>query len=279
MDYMKYVSLSKQVRKDILEMLYHAGSGHPGGSLSCVELIVALYFGILKHDSKNPFWEDRDRVIFSKGHVCPTQYACLMRSGYFPEDEMKTLRKTCSRLQGHPSYKCFLPGIEVSTGSLGQGLSIGSGMALGLKLDKKDSNVFVLLGDGELQSGQVWEAVLTASHYKLDNVCAIIDANGLQIDGKVEDVKNVAPIADKFKSFGWNIIEIDGHKYSEIFSAYENFVTTGKALQKPTAIIAKTVKGKGVSYMENNADWHGKVPNENELKIALEEIQKFEIGL
>jgi transketolase len=276
MDFSKYVTLSKKIRKEILQMLNTAGSGHPGGSLSCVELIVSLYFKYLKHDSKNPQWEDRDRVIFSKGHVCPTQYACLAESGYFPVEELLTLRKVCSRLQGHPGYKCYLPGIEVSTGSLGQGLSIGSGMGLGFKMDKKDSNIFVLLGDGELQSGQIWEAALTASHYKLNNLCAIIDYNNLQIDGKVEDIKNVMPIKDKFESFGWNTIEIDGHKYEEIFSAYEKFLK--KDTNKPTAIIAKTIKGKVFSFMENNADWHGKAPNEKELIQALSEIEANNIG-
>ncbi len=276
MNYQKYIDLSKQVRRDIIEMLHIAGSGHPGGSLSCVELMVALYFGVLKHDCANPFWEDRDRVIFSKGHVCPTQYSCLSRACYFEESELKTLRKLGSRLQGHPGYKCCLPGIEISTGSLGQGLSIGSGMCLAFKLDKKASRAFVLIGDGELQSGQIWEAAMTASHHKLDNLCAIIDFNGLQIDGKIEDIKNVQPIKAKFESFGWNAIEVDGHKYSEIFEAYENFATTKG---KPTAIIAKTVKGKGVSFMEHNVEWHGKAPNEKEKELAFTEIKTQNIGI
>lgn len=275
MDYSKYVQYSKIIRKDILNMLHLAGSGHPGGSLSSVELIVALYFGILRHDPQNPFWEDRDRVIFSKGHVCPTQYACLMRSGYFQEDELSTLRKVNSRLQGHPSYG-HLPGIEVATGSLGQGLSIGNGMAIGIKLNNRDSKVFVLLGDGELQAGQVWEAALTAAHHKLNNVCAIVDYNKLQIDGKVADIKNIYPIKEKFESFGWNALEINGHKYQEIFDAYDNFCNQEN---KPTVIVAHTIKGKGISYMENNVDWHGKAPNKDDLIKAIEEIDNKDIGI
>ncbi|MFC1484864.1 transketolase [bacterium] len=276
MDYSKYVQLSKIVRRDIIEMLYQAGSGHPGGSLSCVELIVALYFKILKHKPDNPCWEDRDRVIFSKGHVCPTQYACLAHVGYFPVEELLTLRKIGSKLQGHPGYLCNLNGIEVSTGSLGQGLSIGCGMALGLKADKRDSKVYVLLGDGELQAGQIWEAAMTASHYNLDNLCAIVDYNGLQIDGKVDEIMNVAPVKEKFESFGWQVLEIDGHKYSDIFKAYEKFL---KHKGTPTVIIANTVKGKGVSYMEHNVDWHGKSPNKELRDIALKDIEKQDVGV
>ncbi|MDR0676039.1 MAG: transketolase [Elusimicrobiota bacterium] len=277
MDFDKYLKLSNTIRKDILVMLKNAGSGHPGGSLSCVELIVALYFKFLKHDPKNPFLEDRDRLILSKGHACPTQYACLAEVGYFSKDELFTLRKICSRLQGHPGFKCSLPGIEVSTGSLGQGLSIGSGMALGYKLDKKSGNIYVLLGDGELQSGQIWEAILTASHYKLNNLCAIVDYNSLQIDGRVENIKNIMPIKEKFESFGWNTITIDGHKYKEIFDGYEKFIKNKD--DNPSVIIAKTIKGKGVSFMEDNVDWHGKAPNARELEMAILEIDNSAIGL
>jgi transketolase len=276
MDLKKYVEIGKSVRRDIINMLHCAGSGHPGGSLSCVELMVALYFKYLKHDAKNPKWEDRDRVIFSKGHVCPTLYSCLARSDYFPHDELDTLRQTCSRLQGHPGYTSDLPGVEVSTGSLGQGLSIGCGMALGLNIDKKDSNVYVLLGDGELQSGQVWEAAMTASHFKVNNLCAIVDNNKIQIDGFVKDIKSVEPIDEKFASFGWNVIKIDGHKYSEVFSAYEAFL---KEETKPTVIIADTIKGKGVSFMENKAGWHGKAPNVEEQDQALTEIDEKDLGI
>jgi transketolase len=276
MDFKKFVDIGKLIRKDIIQMLKEAGSGHPGGSLSCVELIVALYWHFLKQDPNNPCDPKRDRLIFSKGHVCPTLYACLAHLGYFEHKEIMTLRKAGSRLQGHPAFSCSLPGVETSTGSLGQGLSIGIGMALGLRLDKIDSRVYVLLGDGELQSGQVWEAVMSASHYKLDNLCAIVDLNGLQIDGPVSQIMNIEPIKDKWISFGWNVIEINGHNYKEIFDAY----TKAKEIKgKPTVVIAKTVKGKGVSFMENNADWHGKAPNEQEMKIALEEIEKGNIGI
>ena len=271
----KYLSLSKKVREEILKMIFLAKSGHPGGSLSTVDIMIALYFKYLRFNAVDFFENDRDRFILSKGHVCPSQYACLALSGLIPMDELKTLRKIGSKLQGHPSYKAKLKGIEVSTGSLGQGLSIGSGMALGLKLDKKDNNIYVLLGDGELQSGQIWEAIMTSSHYKLNNLCAIIDYNNLQIDGKVSDIKSIMPIKNKFDSFNWNTIEIDGHNYAEIFSAFDRFNL--KDTDRPTAIIAKTVKGKGVSFMENNPSWHGKAPNREELDLALKELENFKL--
>ncbi|MCP4481681.1 MAG: transketolase [bacterium] len=273
----KFVELGKTVRKDIINMLFCAGSGHPGGSLSCVELMVALYFKYLKHHSENPEWSERDMVVFSKGHVCPTLYSCLARSGYFPTDELDTLRQSCSRLQGHPSSVSELPGVEVATGSLGQGLSIASGMAIGFKLDKKDSKAYALLGDGELQSGQIWEAVMTAAQFKLNNLCAIVDNNKIQIDGFTEDIKSVEPLASKFKSFGWHVLEVDGHKYSEIFAAYDEFLAAN--LDKPTVIIAETIKGKGVSFMENKAGWHGKAPNSEEKELALQEIEEKDLGV
>ncbi|MFC1546861.1 transketolase, partial [bacterium] len=247
----------------------------PGGSLSCVELMAVLYWKFLKHDPKNPCWPDRDRVIFSKGHVCPTLYSCLARSGYFSTEELLTLRDLGSRLQGHPCIKSCLPGIEVSTGSLGQGLSIGAGMAQGAKLDKKPLRIYVLIGDGELQAGQIWEAVMSSAHYKLDQLCAIVDFNGLQIDGYVKDIMNIEPIKEKWASFGWHVVEIDGHSYDEIINAYKEAINTKG---KPTVIIAKTIKGKGVSYMEDEAGWHGKAPNDEQMKKALEDIENSDIG-
>ncbi|MCA6070230.1 MAG: transketolase [Endomicrobium sp.] len=260
---------SANVRKDIINMLGLAGSGHPGGSLSAVELVVSLYFKHMKFNLKTVNDPDRDYFVLSKGHVCPVLYAVLARLGYFSHDELFTLRKVGSRLQGHPAKDKKLPGIEVSTGSLGYGLSIGAGIATGMKQAKKSNRVYVLMGDGEQQEGSIWEAAMSASHYKLDNLCAIVDNNGLQIDGVTKDVMNVEPLADKYRAFGWNVIEINGHNLDEIGDAYAQFkATTGK----PTAIIAKTVKGKGVSYMENLAEWHGKIPSKELIEKALAEI-------
>jgi transketolase len=245
-----------------------AGSGHPGGSLSAVELLTALYFGVMKHKADDLCWPDRDRFILSKGHACPLLYSVMARTGYLPVDELVTLRKCGSRLQGHPSCKT-LPGIEVSSGSLGQGLSIANGLALAAKLNKKDYRVYCLMGDGEIQEGQVWEAAMTAAHYKLDNVCAMIDYNGLQIDGDIEDVMGVAPLPEKWAAFNWHVIQIDGHDLSQVMAAYDEAKNTKG---KPTMILANTIKGKGVSYMENAAGWHGKTPNPDEVKKALDEI-------
>jgi len=262
---------ARQVRIDIIKMLSKAGSGHPGGALSAAELMTALYFDQLRHNPKEPDWEDRDRVIFSKGHSCPLLYACLAESGYFPKEELLTLRRFGSRLQGHPGKDKGLPGLEVSTGSLGQGLSIGVGMALAGKLSKKDFHVYVLLGDGECNCGQIWEAAMSAGHYKLNNLCAIVDYNGLQIDGSTEEVMGLEPFVKKWRDFRWETIEIDGHDFKEILSAYQrakdNKVT-------PTVIIAHTIKGKGISFMENKVDWHGKVPNREEAEIALKELEE-----
>lgn len=230
--------------------------------------MTALYFSVLKHKPDDYCWPDRDRFILSKGHACPVVYSVMARTGYFPVDELVTLRKCGSRLQGHPSCK-MLPGIEVSSGSLGQGLSITNGLALAAKLNKKDYRVYCLMGDGEIQEGQVWEAAMTAAHYKLDNVCAMIDYNGLQIDGDIEDVMGVAPLAEKWAAFNWHVIEIDGHDLSQVLKAFDSAKNTKG---KPTMIIANTVKGKGVSYMENAAGWHGKTPNADEAKKALDEI-------
>lgn len=263
--------MSANVRKNIIKMLEVAGSGHPGGSLSSVELLVVLYFKHIKIDIKNLNDPNRDYFILSKGHVCPVLYSVLAQRGCFSTDELFTLRKTGSRLQGHPAKDKGLPGIEVSTGSLGYGLSIGAGIATGLKQAKRNNRVYVLMGDGEQQEGSIWEAVMAAAHYGLNNLCGIIDNNGLQIDGFTKDVMNIEPISDKYRAFGWNVIEIDGHNLDEIDNAYLNFK---KEKQKPTAIIAKTIKGKGVSYMENLAEWHGKVPSKELIQQALDEVDK-----
>jgi len=261
-------SIALNIRQDIIRMLEEAKSGHPGGSLSAVEIITALYFRVMKHDPSNPCWEERDRFVLSKGHACPVVYAALAESGYFPREELLTLRKMGSRLQGHPDM-CKLPGFEVSTGSLGQGLSIASGMALGLRMDGKKNRVYCLMGDGELDEGQIWEAAMTASHYHLDNLCGIIDRNGLQIDGCTSDVKTLEPLAEKWKAFGWNVLEVDGHNTQEIVNALNRFRHTH---YKPTVIIAHTVKGKGVSFMDNQAGWHGKAPSREQAEAALKEL-------
>jgi len=257
---------AKEIRKDILTMTTLAGSGHPGGSLSATDIVVALYFHKMRHDPKNPDGPDRDRFVLSKGHAAPLLYACLARSGYFPVEELKTLRRINSRLQGHPC-RTELPGIEVSSGSLGQGLSVANGIALAGKIDKKDYKIYVLLGDGEVQEGQVWEAAMTAAHYKLDNVTAIVDCNNLQIDGNVSDVKGIQPIADKWKAFGWNVIEINGHNFDEIAKALDS-----ESRGKPKAIIANTIKGKAVSFMEGKCQYHGKTLSQDECDKALKEL-------
>lgn len=260
---------AKEVRRLIIKMLTEAGSGHTGGSLSSADMVTALYFGIMRHNPKDLKWEDRDRFIFSKGHCVPAQYACLALTGYFPVQELMTLRKYGSRLQGHPDMLAT-PGIEASTGSLGQGLSIACGIALSAKLDKKDFYTYAILGDGEIQEGQIWEAAMSASHFKLDNLCAFIDYNKLQIDGLVKEVMNIEPLIDKWRSFGWETKEIDGHNISEILEAAK-FAKEIK--DKPTMIIAHTVKGKGVSFMEGKAGYHGVAPTKEEEKIALQELQ------
>ena len=260
--------ICKEVRADIVRMTSAAGSGHPGGSLSAVEAMTVLYFNVMNHRPADPEWPERDRFFLSKGHACPVLYSVMARSGYFPVEELLSLRKCGTRLQGHPSCKT-LPGIEVSSGSLGQGLSIANGFALSAKINRKNYRAYCLLGDGELQEGQVWEAIMTAAHYKLDNVCAVVDYNGLQIDGDVESVMGIAPLADKWRSFNWHVIEANGHDVSQMLAAYEEAKQTQG---KPSVIIMKTIKGKGVSFMENVAGWHGKVPNSDELKKALDEI-------
>jgi transketolase len=260
---------ARKIRRDIVTMIGLAGSGHPGGSLSAVEILIALYFKVMKHDPANPFWEDRDRFILSKGHAAPVLYAALCESGYLPESELCTLRKIDSRLQGHPD--CHItPGVEMSGGALGQGLSFGIGVALAARLDKKDYHTYVLMGDGELDEGQVWEAAMAAAHFKLEHLVAIIDNNRLQIDGWTRDVMNIEPLKDKWLSFGWEVIEADGHDINGLIAAFQKALL---AKSKPAVIIARTVKGKGVSFMENNADFHGKAPNSDELKIALKELE------
>ena len=259
---------SKEARKHIVTMINAAGSGHPGGSLSAVEIIATLYFYKMRHDPKNPSWEDRDRFILSKGHAAPALYAVLAEAGYFPADLLNTLRKINSPLQGHPDKK-RLPGIETSAGSLGQGLSFANGAALAGKMDNKDYRVYVLLGDGECDEGQIWEAAMAAAHYKLDNITAILDRNGLQIDGPTEKVMSIEPIADKWRSFGWSVFEIDGYDIREIIEVLDE---AARVRHKPSIIIAHTTKGKGVSFMEWVADFHGKSPSEEELNKALAEI-------
>lgn len=260
--------IARNMRGNILKAINKAGSGHPGGSLSIADILTVLYFERMNLDPKNPDLKNRDKLILSKGHGAPCQYVALAMKGYFPVSDVLTLRKIDSKFQGHPD-KNKVRGIEMSTGSLGQGFSASCGMALSNKLDGLDSMVYVVLGDGELQEGIVWEASMAASHYKLSNLCAFIDWNGLQIDGKNEDVMTVKPIDEKFKSFGWNVLMIDGHNIEEI----NNAIDSSKASDKPTAVICKTLKGKGVSFMEDNANWHGKAPNDEELKKALEELE------
>ena len=259
----------KQIRKSIIESIYRANSGHPGGSLSAVEILAVLYFYEMNIDPQNPKKEDRDRFVLSKGHAAPVLYATLAERGYFSKEEILKLREIESRFQGHPDMN-KIEGVDMTTGSLGQGLSAANGMAISLKLDKKDSRVYCLLGDGELQEGQIWEAAMTASHYKLDNLCVIVDNNNLQIDGKIDEVMNPYPIDEKFKSFGFETINIDGNNIEEVINAFEH---AKKIKEKPTAIIAKTIKGKGISFMENEAKWHGDPPNEEEYNKAISELQ------
>lgn len=256
-----------EIRKWVIESVYQAGSGHPGGSLSAADIISCLYFSEMKHNSKDPSWADRDRFVLSKGHTAPALYAALALSGYFDVKELKKLRKIGHFLQGHPCMN-KVPGVDMSTGSLGQGISAAIGMALAGKLDKKDYRVFVLLGDGEIQEGQIWEAANTASHYNLDNIIAILDRNKLQIDGPTEEIMHVEPLAWRWSSFGWNVIEIDGHDIEEILVTFRELKQKGK----PNIIIANTVKGKGVSFMEGTLSFHGKAPSEEQYKLALNEL-------
>ena len=259
---------AKKIRKDIVTMIGQAKSGHPGGSLSAAEILTYLYFEEMNVNPADPKWEDRDRFVLSKGHAAPVLYAALAHKGYFPIEELATLRKIGSHLQGHPDMN-KVPGVDMSTGSLGTGISAAVGMALAGKLDKKEHYVFTLLGDGELQEGQVWEAAMAAGHYKLDNLIAFVDNNGLQIDGNINDVMSPNPIDAKFTAFGWHVLTIDGHDFQQIADA----VAAAKAEKgKPTMIVAHTVKGKGISYMENQAGWHGSAPNEEQVAQAMTEL-------
>ena len=269
---MKIEELTKvaiKIRKGIIDAVYSAKSGHPGGSLSIADILTVLYFHEMNIDPKNPDWENRDRIVLSKGHCSPALYSCLANKGYFPVEYLKTFRKIDSYLQGHPD-KNKVPGVDMTTGSLGQGLSAANGMAIAGKMDNKDYRVYCILGDGEIEEGQVWEAAMTANKYKLDNLCVIIDNNNLQIDGTIEEVMSSYPIDEKFKSFGFEIIKIDGHDIEEIIKAFE---VARNIKGKPTCIIAKTIKGKGISFMENQVSWHGKAPNEEQYKQAIKELE------
>lgn len=268
MDYTQYEKVAANIRTGIVKAIHSAGSGHPGGSLSAADIVTALYFKEMNIDPQNPKMEGRDKFILSKGHAGPVQYAALAERGYFPKEDILQLRKLGSKFQGHPNMH-KVPGIEMSTGSLGQGISVAAGMAMANKLDKNPGRVYVLLGDGEIQEGLVWEAAMSASHYGLDNLVGILDWNGLQIDGKNENVMTVTPVDEKFRSFGWNVVVIDGHDFAQIFDAFEQ---ARNCKGKPTMIIAKTVKGKGVSFMEDEAGWHGKAPNEEQVQQAIEEL-------
>jgi len=259
---------ARGLRCDVVKMCHYAGSGHPGGSLSAADMVAALYFHFMRLDPKNPKWEDRDRFIMSKGHACPVQYAALSRRGFFPEEVLWTLRKFESPLQGHPDMKSTR-GLDMTSGSLGNGLSIGVGMALGARIAKKDFRVYVILGDGEIQEGLVWEGAMAAAHFQLDSLTAMVDYNKLQIDGENKDVMGLEPLVGKWQQFGWHTIEIDGHDMAEVVRAIEEAQSTKG---KPTCIIAHTVKGKGVSYMECAVDWHGRAPTQEELDQALVEL-------
>jgi transketolase len=262
-------AIAKRVRRDIIEMTGAAKSGHPGGSLSAVELIVELYFDYMKIDPNNPTWPDRDRFILSKGHAAPVLYSVMAERGYTPKDQLNTLRKLGSIYQGHPDIR-YIPSLEASTGSLGEGVSLALGMGLAAKLNGSPSRTYAMLGDGESQEGQVWEGAMFGAFHKCDNVVVIVDYNGIQLDGFVKDIMDVAPLADKWRAFGWHTIEIDGHDFVAVRNAYaEAEATKGK----PTAIVAHTVKGKGVSFMENNPKFHGTAPTPAEVQLALQELQ------
>ena len=270
MNNLELEKMANEIRKDIVTAVHSAKSGHPGGSLSSADIFTYLYFEEMNVDPANPKWEDRDRFVLSKGHVAPGLYSTLAEKGYFPKEDLKTLRHTGSYLQGHPDMK-HIPGIDMSSGSLGQGVSVAVGMAAAGKYDKKDYRVYTLTGDGEIQEGQIWEAAMWAGHRKLDNLVVIVDNNNPQIDGSVEDVCSPYPIDKKFEAFNFHVINIDGNDFDQIRAAFKEARET-KGM--PTAIIAKTVKGKGVSFMENAAGWHGKAPNDEEYEIAMADLEK-----
>jgi transketolase len=259
---------ARELRIEAIKMIHTAKSGHPGGSLSIADIMVVLYFDEMRVDAKNPEWEDRDRFILSKGHVCPIWYAVLAEKGFFPTEDLATLRKLGSKLQGHPDMK-KVPGLDMTTGSLGNGLGIGVGMAKAAKIDKKDYRVYVAVGDGEVQEGAIWEAAMSAAHYKLDNLTVIVDKNNLQVDGFVSDIMAIDPLDDKFKAFGFEVLKIDGHDIEQISEA---FAKARQTKGKPTCIIANTIKGKGVSFMENVCSWHGVAPNDEQYEIAMREL-------
>ena len=262
-------AIAKRLRRHIISMTGKAGSGHPGGCLSSVEIVTALYFGVLRHKPQDPCWSDRDRFILSKGHAAPLLYAALAECGYIPVSELLTLRQLESRLQGHTDCR-LTPGIEMTAGALGQGLSFAIGVALAGHLNSQNSRVYVLLGDGECDEGQVWEAAMSAAHFKVDNLVAIVDNNGLQIDGWNHDIMNLEPFTEKWQAFGWHVIEVNGHDLNQLTTAFDQ----AKSVKgQPTVIIAHTTKGKGVSFMENNVDFHGKAPNADEVEIALKELE------
>jgi len=260
--------ISRKLRRHVITMISTAGSGHPGGSLSAADIVTALYFRIMRHDPANPKWPDRDRFILSKGHAAPVLYAALAECGYFPLDWLTTLRKTGTCLQGHTD-STLTPGVDMSAGSLGQGLSVGIGMALAARLDKKDYRTYVMLGDGECQEGQVWEAAMFAPNYKLDNLTAIVDYNGLQLDGFTKQIMDLEPFVEKWRSFKWEVVQIDGHDMRQVVDELQK---SAQVKGKPVVIVARTVKGKGVSFMENNVDYHGKAPGKSEIETALREL-------
>lgn len=272
MEHIEYKKIASRIRMDVIEEVHSAGSGHPGGSLSAADIVTALYFGEMNIDPKNPQMKGRDKFVLSKGHAAPVQYAALAEKGYFPKEELTTLRKLGSRLQGHPNMH-KLPGIEMSTGSLGQGFAVCVGMAIANKIDNDPGRIYTLPGRRRAQEGLIWEAAMASAHYKLDNLCVIVDWNGLQIDGRNDDVMTVSPVDEKFKAFGFNVLTIDGHSFEQIFEAFKQ---ARECKGKPTAIIAKTHKGRGVSFMEDQAGWHGKAPDDQQAQQAISELEEAE---
>ena len=271
MDKKKLSLIALNIRKNAVAEVHAAKSGHPGGSLGIADILAYLYFEEMHVDPDNPKWDDRDRFVLSKGHACPAYYAALAEKGYFDKELLITFRKPDSILQGHPDMK-HIPGVDMSTGSLGQGISAACGMALSGKIRNKNYRVYAIVGDGESEEGQVWEAAMMAAHYKLSNLCVFVDSNGLQIDGPVSEVMNPQPLDDKFKAFGWNVCVIDGHDFDQIAHACKN----ARKSDKPTAVICKTVKGKGVSFMENAVAWHGTAPNDEQYETAISDLEKIE---
>lgn len=267
-DILNLKRISNNVRKSIVEEVYSAQSGHPGGALSCADILTVLYFNQMNIDPEKKDDLNRDRLVLSKGHASAALYAVLAERGYFSKDELKGFRKLGSMLQGHPDMK-HIPGVDMTAGSLGQGLSVANGMAISSKLDERGFRVYCIVGDGEIEEGQIWEAAMASAHYKLDNLCLVVDNNNLQIDGKVSDVMSVYPLKEKFEAFGFEVLEVDGNDIDELITVFDKAKTVK---EKPTAIIAKTIKGKGVSFMEDKADWHGKAPNDEEYKTAIEDL-------